>query len=84
MQRCILSLSLHSLPMSLTLSPPSSPHIPGMLQSSGDKVSTAEVTTRCNRYPSPQPPPPPNDATPPPPVYYLVVCLWDARQHKHN
>lgn len=63
-----LSLCFHSLSMSLTLSPPLPPpsHIPRMLHSSGDKVSTAEVTTRCNRYPSPQPaPPPPNDATPP-------------------
>lgn len=49
-------LSLFLFPLSAYVSPPSS-HIPRMLRAGGDKVSTAEVTTRCNRYPSPPPPP---------------------------
>lgn len=62
-------LCFHS--MSLT---PLSSHIPRMLRSSGDKVSTAVVTTRCNRYPSPQPPPP-HDANPPTPRFIIWWCV---------
>lgn len=81
------SPSLSTLCLGLSPHIPPSSHIPRMLNSSWDKVSTAEVTTHYNRYPSPPPPSPPNDAipaSPPSPVYNVVVCLRDARQHKHD